>query len=619
MAEIKIEEGALVRVGVKNGRILHRNDLETVMVEFDNGEKKIVPILKLAAQLSPSTASPQTSDTLSTKHLEIATRRMEVITPLSSHRRIPRSVMEVASKALGLHRTTIQRMLADWRESKNLMAFAPPNRPGGRGKSRLLPAVEAIIQTMIKTRWLSKQNISAVELRKIIVHECIDNKLPTPEMKTIYRRLAAIPAELQTRKRRGFSAARDNFKRQLGNMPGANHLLAIVEIDHTQSDVVVVDEDSRRPIGRATITAAVDVYTGMCVALYLSLRAPSADLVGACLFRCIVNKSDWLKSLDLDVDWPIWGYPDILHSDNGTDFRSRSLSTTLMELDIKQEFRPIHTPNYGGHIENLMKRINQELHNLPGTTKSNVEKLGEYNSEKHASISLRGLERILVNMICSEYHKSPLNDGLTPEEHLNLAIKHEKFIPGKFQVLQKSREDRDTLRIRCMPMELVTVQKYGIQLDLLRYSDSVLNIWVGVRNPDREDGKFVVRRDPADWSTIYLLEPNSGQYFPIGFQSHENPRFGELEYRDAVADLKRDNREVNEAAIFDKISRRKRIFEEEEEMTKRAKSDRRRAAVSKRKAADLELSTKSKKKPRPEPKQSDSTDRITDTFDSEEF
>ena len=66
---------------------------------------------------------------------------------------------------------------------------------------------------------------------------------------------------------------------QLANDPNAlippGHLtseipLEIVQIDHTQADVFVVDEIYRKPIGRPWLSVAIDVATRCIVAIYLS-------------------------------------------------------------------------------------------------------------------------------------------------------------------------------------------------------------------------------------------------------------------------------------------------------------------------------------------------------------
>jgi transposase InsO family protein len=51
----------------------------------------------------------------------------------------------------------------------------------------------------------------------------------------------------------------------------AAHPLEIVQVDHTQSDVFVVDRWTRRPIGRPWLSVAIDVATRCVVAIFLAM------------------------------------------------------------------------------------------------------------------------------------------------------------------------------------------------------------------------------------------------------------------------------------------------------------------------------------------------------------
>ena len=57
---------------------------------------------------------------------------------------------------------------------------------------------------------------------------------------------------------------------------------------------------------------------------------------------------------------------------------------------IAIEWRPPGQPRFGGHIERLIGTQMGRLHLLPGTTFSNEQELGDYNSKRHAALTLRG-------------------------------------------------------------------------------------------------------------------------------------------------------------------------------------------------------------------------------------
>ena len=619
MAGITIEAGTRVKVGAKAGQILYRVNSTEVMVDFDNGEKRIVAITKLKSPLDSTDRPPPLSETLNEKQHAATVKLMDALLPLARFYRIPEKLMAEKEKEVGLDRTNIRRRLNKWRETKSMFAFAPPIRPGGKGKWRLDPRTDAIITAKIESEYLTVQRISIKHLYKSIVAACNAVGAPKPNIKTVARRVAAIPGRNKVRKRSGYSEAHAIYELNKGTFPDATRILEVVQIDHTESDVILVDEVYYRPIGRATITAAIDVYTGMCVGLLVGLNKPSADVVGMCLFRCMMPKGEYLKSIGVDAVWPIWGTPYILHSDNGSDLRSHSLSESLRELDIQQRFRPVGAPRFGGHVESFMKLISDELHSLPGTTKASIEKRGNYDSEGRAVLTVRALEKILISKICVEYHNSPLNGGLTPLQHFDLAVKHENYFSDRFQRMYATYEEKEALRISLLPLKLVTVQKYGIRLNLLKYTDPILSRWVLQKNPTREDGKFIVRRDPTDYSPIYFLHPEKKRYFPIGFANPANPRISDPVYKEAYDAL--DKAQVGkktEEALVAHIRLKQQIIIEETKKTRDAKRARRQAEASRTSPPDLQIRKNDPNKPRIPDRQPPQDDIKIKPFDEED-
>jgi putative transposase len=104
--------------------------------------------------------------------------------------------------------------------------------------------------------------------------------------------------------------------RAMNVTPGAyaaDRPLEIVQIDHTEVDVIVVDEQSRHEIGRPWITLAVDVLTRMVTGFHLSLDAPSGVSIGLCLLHAVYDKTSWLAERDIDASWPVAGLQHASH------------------------------------------------------------------------------------------------------------------------------------------------------------------------------------------------------------------------------------------------------------------------------------------------------------------
>ena len=70
--------------------------------------------------------------------------------------------------------------------------------------------------------------------------------------------------------------------------------LQVVQVDHTQVDIMIVDQATREPAGRPWITLAIDVLTRMVTGFHLALESPSRTSVGLCLLHAVYDKTVWL-------------------------------------------------------------------------------------------------------------------------------------------------------------------------------------------------------------------------------------------------------------------------------------------------------------------------------------
>ena len=143
----------------------------------------------------------------------------------------------------------------------------------------------------------------------------------------------------------------------------------------------------------------------MVVGFYISFDPPDALSVGLCIANGILPKEKWLARFDITTPWPCWGIPRVIHADNAKVFRGNMLKRACEEHGIDLQWGPVATPHWGGHIERLLGTFLREIHELPGTTKSNPKERGEYDSEKGAAMTLSEFEKWLVTFIVEVYHQ----------------------------------------------------------------------------------------------------------------------------------------------------------------------------------------------------------------------
>src|SRR5260370_12383275 len=87
-----------------------------------------------------------------------------------------------------------------------------------------------------------------------------------------------------------------------GKSPEGTLALQMVAIDHTELDIIVLDDSREHAVGRPWITLGIDIFSRMIVGYYIAFEKPGALAVGMCISRCILPKDSYLARLNLQVE-----------------------------------------------------------------------------------------------------------------------------------------------------------------------------------------------------------------------------------------------------------------------------------------------------------------------------
>ncbi|MGP9558618.1 transposase, partial [Psychrobacter sp. AOP7-A1-24] len=377
--------------------------------------------------------------------------------------------------------------------------------------------------------------------------------------------------------------AKQKFTPKPGTFPGADYPLSVIQIDHTPADIILVDDKHRKPIGRPYITLAIDVYSRMVTGYYISLDPPSVTSVGMCLSRSILPKTELLLEHGItDASWDVFGFPTKIHVDNGADFRAESLRKSCMFHGIELEFRPVARPEFGGHIERLIGNVMQKVHELPGTTFSNIKERDIYDSEKNASMTLAEFEQWVLTYITKVYHETTHSAlETTPNEKWKIGIFGNDYEAGTG--LPAIPSDPQTLTLDFMPSLERTIQRYGVKIDGLIYYDPCLNSFVNELEDksSQKKTKFIFRQDPRDISYVWFFDPLLKSYFSVPLANQATPAMSLWEYKFLKKQVKESSGTVNDELIYRAWDDMKSIVSESQSITKseRRKEQRRKSHV----------------------------------------
>ncbi|WP_234889963.1 Mu transposase C-terminal domain-containing protein [Sinorhizobium medicae] len=177
-----------------------------------------------------------------------------------------------------------------------------------------------------------------------------------------------------------------------------------------------------------------------------------------------------------------------------------------------------------------------KLHLLPGTTFSNAQELGEYDSKRPSALTLRELERYIALDIVGSYHQSIHSSLGRPP--IAVWREHEGEIPLRLP------QDRMRFWLAFLPEQERTLRPTGIHLFGLRYWSAALSADVG-----RSNRRLLVKYNPRDMARIFVRRP-SGNFVEARYADLTLPS---VTLHEAVAArralLAKGRQEINTRAI----------------------------------------------------------------------
>ena len=523
---------------------------EVIGIDVVTKKAKLLPITELSSiepskDINAESISKDISEINDSEYNE-AKRRYEAILPLLEKNLSRKDSVEY-SKKIGIHFTTLYRWQERYKSTGTILGLISNKVGAKKGNTRLNSEIEILIKRIIDSYYLTIQKPSVQSVVDKVLAECKKMNIIAPHSNTIRNRIESITEYEKLKKQGNRGIARTKYE-PAPNKFEADYPLQLIEIDHTPCDIILVDDEHRLPIGRPWITVAIDIYSRMIVGYYLSMNAPSVTSVGMCVSNTILPKDTLLAKFDVNANWNVWGFPETIHVDNGADFRADAVKKAGLAHGINIEFRPVGRANFGGHIERVIGTLMHEIHNLPGTTFSNIKQRGEYDSDANASMTFFEFEKWLVTFITKIYHKRVHNSlSLTPEQQWEEGLFGDENSIGFIQ----KPSSNSTIILDFLPIYERTIQKNGVNIDGLNYYEHVLRTKIN----QTENGKkkqFIFKRDPRDIRYVWFYEESTKEYFKIPVANQNMPSMTAWEFDSIKTNLKNKGlKRVNQDAILE--------------------------------------------------------------------
>lgn len=378
---------------------------DRAMIRLDGGNgvtealrSELIPLASVDKTLGTTTLA-KIDDALWDKAVE----RSEAVREILAMREGRTSAVRKKAKELGIGERQLWRLIAEF--GRHQMVNAMVKRVGGRldGTTVLDPEVERIIANRFESDYLQRERPNKRSTHELVAADCRKVGLKPPAETTVRKRIDALMGRDAMLRREGSKKT----KFTMDPMPGhvdVSEPLERVEIDHTPLDVFAKSDDPLcRFVGRPWLTVAIDVYTRCVLGIHIGFEPPSTLSVALCLTHAVLPKVP-ASEFGVPLDWIMHGLPKEIVVDNGKDFQSKAFMRGCAECGIKLSYRPVGSPHYGGTIERLIGTMVGQCHLLPGTTKNSVKAKGDYDAQKHATLTLSEVRRWFVEQLLGRYH-----------------------------------------------------------------------------------------------------------------------------------------------------------------------------------------------------------------------
>jgi putative transposase len=362
----------------------------------------------------------------------------------------------------GLSLSTLKRWVKSYRD-EGLAGLERTKRSDTGARRSLTPELEHLTEALL----LKKPPLSVAAIHRKVVEVARSKKVTEPSYRVIWDIVRNVDPALVRLARDGNKAYNQEYELVIRREATAPN--EIWQADHTPLDIVLIDQKGlpRKP----WLTIIIDDFSRVICGYYLSFDAPCAINTALALRQAI-----WKKK---DSKWQVCGIPDVLYSDNGSDFKSEHIEQVAADLKIQLKNSIPGRPQGRGRVERFFGTVNQLLlMNLssyapPGTP------------APEAVLTLEEFTPLFERFVIDEDHQRIHSSiGVAPIERWV----NNGFLPR----LPDSLEQLDILLLTVAKTR--KVRRDGIHFQALIYIEPTLAAYVGE--------EVTIRYDPRDLAEI---------------------------------------------------------------------------------------------------------------------
>lgn len=151
----------------------------------------------------------------------------------------------------------------------------------------------------------------------------------------------------------------------------------------------------------------IDVYSRVVLGFVLT-RAPSTDSALATVRMALEDKTALALLMGCDSPWDMFGLPELIVTDSGSNFRSKKFRAAILDLGCSIMIAPAGLPQMRGVVERSFRTDTERFYSkFPGRSFKDVVERGEYDSEENIAVTVMELAKLMFRYFVDIYHNTP--------------------------------------------------------------------------------------------------------------------------------------------------------------------------------------------------------------------
>lgn len=376
-------------------------------------------------------------------------------------------------------------------------SLLPKPRSARKIGERLGEAKLEIINEFIKRYYLQRNGKSIEETYIFLSSEMRTRfgKDAYVSLSTVKKIISKISPYERTKIRKGTAFAAAKWRHSIGGI-NAEYPLQVVEIDHTELSIYVIDSKIGVVLGKPIITVIIDSCTSYILSLVVSFEGTTVGRVVKAIKFALTPKNKIVAELGLKNEWITPGLWQTMLTDNASEFHAADTNAIAMQIGFDVERSPVRKPWFKPGVERSMLAV---VNALPQYGRSELI-LGVHkpiDPKKTACVAFEDLRNGLIEWAVDIYPFKISERTLDcPFDRMKEGLKR---VPAPI-----FNDDLRALEIFAAIPTRVKVSHAGIEKYYLDYRSRELAEMAKKYGPKFD---MDARLDPADLGGIWIQEP----------------------------------------------------------------------------------------------------------------